>query len=407
MTEKRIITKLTSPHKITLYKNGSNPNIYYYFTYNKKVYRGSTGSDDPKSSVDKVFEIYFEVSKGLRDKIKEKKVKFEDVVNKFLKYKFEHKISPRTLIEYKRQSRYLLERFRGREINTFTSRSEYQNYCDWRRTYYDTHEKKRVQVYKRNGENVEGRSFSKVGNSTLNRECRLLCSILRYGKSFMNVLKDVEVPSYSMFPEERREEILTKEEYEKLETYWMKKNPYYWKIISFVNNTGVRYPTELNRILVEDVNLKQSYVLIRNRKNKNKNTVINTPVPLVGTSKEIVEELLSRDVSKSPKDPLFVNDKGRQIKSITKQFKKSVRDCGIDKDLTMYSLRHLFTTRMVRRPDIPIKVLSEVLGHVSTDCVNKWYSHLKTADIVNIFQRSEDHKQEILKKQKELDDIEI
>ena len=73
MTEKRIIKKLTSPHNITLYMNGSNQNIYYYFTYNKKVYRGSTGTNDPKSSVDKVFEIYFEVSKGLRDKIKEKK----------------------------------------------------------------------------------------------------------------------------------------------------------------------------------------------------------------------------------------------------------------------------------------------------------------------------------------------
>jgi integrase/recombinase XerD len=217
----------------------------------------------------------------------------------------------------------------------------------------------------------------------------------------MNVLKDVEVPPYKMFKEKRREEILTKKEYEKLKDYWMKKNPYYWNIISFVNNTGVRYSSELNNIQVRDVNLKKSYVMIRNRKSRS--GIINTPVPLVGTSREIVEELLSRDFLKKPTDPLFLNDKGKQIKSINKPFKKSLIECGIEKNLTMYSLRHLFTTRMVRRPDIPIKVLSEVLGHTSTDMINKHYSHLKTEDYVNIFQRSEENKQDILKKYRQKD----
>jgi len=74
-------------------------------------------------------------------------------------------------------------------------------------------------------------------------------------------------------------------------------------------------------------------------------------------------------------------------------------ECGIEKNLTMYSLRHLFTTRMVRRPDIPIKILSEVLGHKDTTMINKYYSHLRTEDLVNVFQRSEDHKQEIINNQ--------
>ena len=268
MSEKRIIEKIRSPHKITLYKNGDNPNIYFYFTWKQESHRGSTGSDNVNIARDKAHEIFYDITKGLKNRGKQKTIKFEDVVKKFLQYKEEHKISRRTLIEYKRQSKYLLERFKGRDINTFTSKSEYSEYIEWRKKYYDTHEKKKIQIYERYGAKVLGRKFAKVGNPTLNRECRLLCSILRYGKEFMNVLKDVQIPAYTMFPEQRREEILTSEEYEKLRTYWTNKNPFYWDIIDFVRNTGIRYPNELNRICWKDIYLEKSYVFIRDRKAK-------------------------------------------------------------------------------------------------------------------------------------------
>ena len=138
--------------------------------------------------------------------------------------------------------------------------------------------------------------------------------------------------------------------------------------------------------------------MIRDRKNKNKHTTINTPVPLIGTSREIIEILKSRDgIPKGPDDKVFVNDKNHQIISLNKPFKRSLVECNIDKNLTIYSFRHLFTTRMVKRPDIPIKILSEVLGHTSTDMINKHYSILKAEDYVNVFQESEKHKQEILR----------
>ncbi|MFA6345843.1 MAG: hypothetical protein WCX34_07370, partial [Syntrophales bacterium] len=61
MSNTKVIQKLLSPHKITLYQNGNNPNIYYYFTFNHKSYRGSTGENDLKSSTEKVFDIFYEV----------------------------------------------------------------------------------------------------------------------------------------------------------------------------------------------------------------------------------------------------------------------------------------------------------------------------------------------------------
>ena len=48
---------------------------------------------------------------------------------------------------------------------------------------------------------------------------------------------------------------------------------------------------------------------------------------------------------------------GKQIKNISKSFKNSLSECEIDKQLTMYSLRHLYTTRMVKRPDLPLQMI--------------------------------------------------
>lgn len=393
------------PYKISLYRLNDNPktSIYYYFRHNKIKYQGSTGSNNLDISRTKVIEIYFELTKGIRPKGRKKTVSFEDIVNSFLKYKKEHQLKDKTLVEYNRQSKYLLEWFKknskGIEINSFLSKSKYKSYCDWRRTYYEKHEQ--VLTYKRNGKKIEGRKFQSVGNTTLNRECRLLCSVLRHGKEHMGLFKDFQIPSYKMFPEKRRDVLLTRDEYLRLKDYWLNKDPYRWYILSFLNNTGIRW-NELLKITWGDVFFEKSYVLIRERKNKNPNTVINTPVPIIGTPFKILETLKSREgISTNPNDLVFVDNKGRQIKSITKSFKKSLIECNVDKPFTIHGFRHLFTTRMVRRPDIPIKILSNVLGHTSVSTLERSYSHLRGEDYVKVFRESENHKQEILNGRKQ------
>ncbi|MBI4804036.1 MAG: site-specific integrase [Desulfovibrio sp.] len=400
-TKTNVIEKLRHPYKITLYKNGTNANIYYYFTFKKKSYRGSTGTDSVDKAIDVVSEIYFGVKKGKDPKAqKGDSVKFEVAVAKFLEYKLtEGNIAPKTLKEYTRQSRYLVEKLGSKSIDSFTAK-DFLEYEEWRVNYYKTHAAKKKQVYVRDGKKVTGRTFDTVGNSEINRECTLIGSILRHAKRYMNALQGKDVPVFKNKKERIREDILTKDEYLALEDYWMKENPYYWQIISFVNNTGIRYPSELCRITWGDVDLLKSYVVIRDRKSKGK-TPLHSSVPLVGRAREIIEQLGNRqNIPKGHNDIVFVNDNGVQIKNINKAFKKSLEACGIEKDISMYSLRHLFITRMMKRPDIPMQMIASTVGHVDTTMVERRYSHLRTADIVEAFKRSEDNKKEFIAKMK-------
>jgi len=404
--------KIQHPHKITIYKNGNHKNLFYYFTYNKKIYRSSTGYPDLQSSINKSIEIFYKVSQGIGKP--RKKIKIENLVKKFLEYKQNQGVVEKTLHEYKRQSKYLIEYFKDEDVENLGKKDVYLKYQDYRRNYYKHNPKKQQVKYRRNGKkNIKGRKIISVGNPTINREVRLLVSILRFGKEYQGLFKDTDIQPYTMLPEKRREEILAKDEYLKLQEYWEYHNPYYWLIISFVNNTGVRYPSELNEIKWKDVNWKQNYILIRDRKNKNKSNVINTPIPMIGTTKEIIETLYERNINRNipmtDDDYVFVNDNGARIKDIRKSFKKSLESCGIDTTITMYSLRHLYTTRMVKRPDIPLKMVSFTLGHTDTTMVERVYSHLKSDDIVNTFEKSQQNKEVILKQQKnkienELDD---
>lgn len=400
--------KIQNPHKITIYKNGKHKNLFYYFTWNKKVYRSSTGSPDLQTSINKSIEIFYQVSKGIG---KPKKIYLKTLFNKFIEHKKNQGVSQRTINDYLQQSKYLIEYFKTEDVENLGTRDVYQRYQNYRRNYYKHNPEKQQVVYKRGNKKIKGRKFHSVGNRTLNKELRLLVSILKYGKEYEGLFKNIEIQPYTMLTENRREEILTKDEYSRLKEYWMNKNPYYWYIISFINNTGVRYPSELNNIKWKNVDFDKNSILIRDRKNKKKSQPINTPIPMIGTTREIIETLYQRNqekgISMNPEDPVFVNDNGIQIKDIGKSFKKSLKKCGIDKNLTMYSLRHLYTTRMVKRPDIPLSMISYTLGHRDTTMVERVYSHLRGDDVVKTFENSENKKQEILNKEKKKIENEI
>ena len=394
-----IIKKLTSPQNITLYKNGNNPNIYYYFTKNKKVFRGSTGTSDKQVAIDKMTGIFYELTHNLRRTGKKKIFNLSVIVKDFLEQKKREKLSPKTLSEYLRQSKLLIEFFKDRDIDTFGNKKDYKDYSDWRFNYYTN---KKYPKKLRLGQ----RRIRTVGNCTVNRECRLLISLLKFAKESMNFLANKQIAPYHLLPESRRESYPTKEQYLKLKKYWAEKNLYYWYIISFVNNTGIRYPSELNNIKWKDVNLERNFLVIRNRKTKRKDLILNTPIPLVGRAREIIEILKKREaIPNGLEDFVFVNNEGIQIKNIRNAFKKSLKACDIDMSISMYSLRHLYTTRLIKRPDIPLKMISFTLGHRDTEMVEKHYGHMRSEDVIAVFKKSEDAKQEIKNKLNQKDDI--
>lgn len=383
---------LPNKKKITLYKNGDNENIYYYFRYGKKSHRGSTGKSDIQSSIEEGFRIYSEVTTGKRKTWSKGSNKFEVVCKQYLKYKEENerrKLSPRTLSEYKNNSKYLIQKFQGCDIGTLCSEKVYEDYQKWRGNYYKEHKTKKQILYKRNGKKLKGRILDHVGSVPINRELRLLVSILRYSKYNLKLLPDVEIPPYTLLDENHGKRILTETEYEKLRQYMSENSPYNWLIISFINSTGIRYPSELLRITWKNVDWKTPCVWIRNRKNPKGGQSLDTPFPLVGSSLGIIRKLWSRDnISKEPDDFVFVNDKGVQVKNIRRSFKHCLKECGIDNDVSIYSFRHRFTTNMILREDIPVVVLSKVLGHKSTQMVMKHYEQLDKDNFVKIFQDS-------------------
>jgi integrase len=384
--------KLISPHKITLYKNGDNPNIYYYFTFKHKSYRGSTGKDDLKSSIEEVFDIFYEVKTGKRKNLSRGSSKFENLCKQYLKHKEVDKkkiLSPRTLSEYKRNSKFLLEKFRGREIETLCSEKVYEEYQEWRRKYYETHETKRQMTFKRNGKVLKGRILNNVGSVPINRELRLLVSILRYSKNSLGLLSDVIIPPYKMLDENSGKKILKDTEFEKLRDYMSVNRPFQCLIVSFINSTGTRYPSEIGKILWSDIDWEIPCVWIRNRKNPKRGNPVDTPVPLVGMGLEVIKTLWSRNnIPKGQDDPVFVNDKGKQVKSIRKSFKYCLEKCGLDTSVCLYSFRHRFTTRILLQNTIPMVVLSKILGHKSTEMVMKHYESLDKYHFVKIFQDS-------------------
>lgn len=400
MSKSKVLYKMKHPHKITLYRNGDNPNIYYYFTWKKKIYRGSTGTEILEISINNVQEIFFHLKKGIDPKeLKKEDITFGEVSKRFIKQKKTENLSPTTIKEYERQIIKLNEKFKNKPIQSIT-KFDIMEYGEYRDNYYKKNPNKKNVYYKRKEKKIKGRVFENCGNTTINRECSLLVSIMRFGKEYMNLFKGEDVPSYKKRPEGIREELLTKDEYLRLKEYWMNKKPYYWMIISFVNNTGLRYPSELNELKWKDVDLKNEILIVRDRKSKSGK--LTSSIPLIGNSRKIIEELKKRpNVSTKREDYIFVDDNNKRIKNIRKSFKKSLIECNINENMTMYSLRHLFTSRMIKRPDIPLKIISQTLGHKDTRMVDKHYGHLRTEDIVNIFKKSEKTKQRILNELKD------
>lgn len=375
-------------YTITLYKNGNNPNIYFYFRWNGVSYQGSTGCDDVEVSKKIVPEIFFDITKGLRKKGYRKIIRFEDVVERFIEYKKGQKLSPKTIVDYKLKSEFLSEKYGNFDVRELCSMKQglFSDYKEWREKYYKTHKNKIRQTYTKGKKVIQGRRFNSVGVVPLNRECRLLVSILKYGQEHMNLIQGVEIPKYTIVKEQRRDEIFTYSEYRRIEKYWKERNYYFYQIISFVDGTGIRYPNELNRILWKDVNFREGYVEIRNRKSKG--DPVNTLIPLEDKTRKILEELHSREgVPKGKEDPVFVNERGEQIKNITKSFKKCLSDLGIKKKLSMYNFRHTYTTRHVKKHEIPLMMLSYFLGHKSTRMVETIYSHVKGLDYIRTFHK--------------------
>lgn len=396
-----IFIKKVLGDKVSIYKRGSDTKFHYhyYFRLFGKTYRGTCHSNNIDES-----ELYSIIKYNDTKKNKgvvKKSITFRECVNNFFEDKSTY-LKTTSLQMYKNHSKLLLLYFKKIDPNIITTES-FKSYEKWRRTYFIDNPKENIIRYMRLG--VKSKMTLKphsVGDTTINREIGLLRNILKHNMD-NDKLTLKKVPVYKNKYEPPRTDYLVKDEYLKLKEYYLitNPNPYYWKIISFVQNTGLRYPSELNELKWNDYHEDKDFMIIRNRKGRKNNDKIWS-IPIVGTSKKILMDLKNREnIKTEPSDYIFIDDTGKRILNISRSFKKSIRECGIDKRLSMYSLRHTYTTRIIStRPDIPLKILSESLGHTSVSMIEKHYGHLRPIDLVKYFQKSENKKQEIIKERK-------
>jgi integrase len=154
------------------------------------------------------------------------------------------------------------------------------------------------------------------------------------------------------------------------EDEWMKE------MIRVAVGTGLRRGELLN-LQWGDIDLDAQRLVVRNRdgfkaKNGNERTV-----PLAGDALDTLREMYE---ARSPLDnePVFVdgNDDVPKPDRVSKRFKFYVRKAKLKnrEELSFHSCRHT-TGSWLSMQGVPIRVISEILGHSSTQ-VTEIYSHL-------------------------------
>lgn len=150
-------------------------------------------------------------------------------------------------------------------------------------------------------------------------------------------------------------------------------------IIKFMANTGVRL-SELVALNVEDINIKDKSIHIKNSKNgKYREVPINKEL-------DGVLNIWMKELSKVSKcNALFVTDDGTRIsnRTVSHYFRQLANDTNIP--ITAHSLRRYFATQLIKK-GVPVNVISNLLGHSGLDV------------IMHYLDSNEDDKMEAVKK---------
>jgi integrase len=376
MAGKEIVILRDELQQITYYRRegGKRPTIYAYFKVNGKRHRFSTKTTDLKEASIIAHEKYRFALEGKDTKVRT----FKQVSEEFLKYK-KTRVSLATYDNYRTILGYVYQ-FMGDVDITKISNKSLKELEIWRRNYYKLHPKKKIQKYSRKGKKIKnGRKFSdKISNRTINLTVGLAISVMRYGAD-NGYIDENKIPKWNKLKDSRREAWLTEEDFLKIYRYYEQKNKFYAYIVGFMFYTGVR-PVELNKIKWKDINFERRSVVVRGRKHKSR--IVDSVVPLFPRTIHILEDLQKMNDPVDQDDFVFIKN-GRQVKSIRKSFKETVRKLHLDDDLSVYSLRHGFATYLIENYNVPLPFVSKILGHANTKMVQAIYNHMRDDTVVN------------------------
>lgn len=384
---------------LTLYDRDDTDKIFYQFNHEGTRYRGSTGKTSFTDFSDNDLELHKLVLNVMEGRpTKKRVVLLSNAYKDFYKHKEQQGSSPRTLKGYTQRSRTLLEYFGKKDITKLGTNFNYAKYKKWKLDYYNRNPSKQTITYKRNGKVVKGQTKTTSGVHQVDMEIKLLLIILRWCQKMEKIPRDMFIDEYEPSTALHKETlILQKKEYVSITDYMKKDNPYYGSIIRFVNNTGIRYPGELTPLKWKHIDFDKETISINARKSKGNR--VDSLIPMTTRVKDILQTLYDRpNIPKGDDDFVFVNDRGVQVKDIRKYWKKTLTHLGIDTRYTIYSLRHLYSVRMIRRPEINVRMLAELLGHSSIQMVETTYAKWISIDHkIDAMKKSEQRREDILK----------
>jgi len=136
--------------------------------------------------------------------------------------------------------------------------------------------------------------------------------------------------------------------------------------------TGIRDKTLL--ILIYSTGLRISEALQLNRidvQNKNNIRIIGKggkvrEVPLINSAIDAIEKLLEANEDLTPKEPLFIANKGKRLSA--RQVQKTMEEIrgklSLPSSVTPHALRHSFATHLLDK-GVDLRTLQELLGHSS------------------------------------------
>lgn len=139
------------------------------------------------------------------------------------------------------------------------------------------------------------------------------------------------------------------------------------KLVQAALYTGCRVG-ELGALRVEDVGYQVYGVRIAAFK--------RSPSRFVFLPDEGMAFFLACCDGKSPRDPVFLSDKGRPWKKQhTGLFRRAVSVAGLPSEFVFHGLRHTYASDLVRQ-GVPLDIVAKQLGHSNTITVSNTYGHL-------------------------------
>lgn len=210
---------------------------------------------------------------------------------------------------------------------------------------------------------------------------------IAWGYLRFNPADGVKAPS-----PERKEMVIPTDKEIKMLLNATRGKPMYWPIY-IGSTTGMRLG-EICGLQEKSVDLKEKkYIVQQTLKRINGKLILKTtktagsrrPVPfLPGTIEELKKYSKERARNRLKYGPKYKDagyflqrehGQAMQPDDVSKAFKKLIRDFGMSEDITFHSLRHYHATWLFLQ-GVPIKVVSERLGHSSVRITLDIYSHV-------------------------------